>query len=135
MVFLKYSTSAALGLLYFSLIGGFSAPKIVKVLDSTSYLTQDIARTWQRLNETFEMVIDCLESEDSLKVGEKGWKAVIKVRLLHSKVRLKILSGNWSASEYGLPINQEDMMATLLAFSINVLDSIKKIGAPLSREV
>lgn len=37
-VFLRYAQSAAFGLLYFSLIGGFSAPKIVKVLDSTGYI-------------------------------------------------------------------------------------------------
>ena len=47
-VFLRHFASAGLGLLYFSLIGGFSAPKIVKVLSSTSYLTENEEKTWKR---------------------------------------------------------------------------------------
>jgi hypothetical protein len=33
---------------------------------------------------------------------------------------------------YGLPINQEDMVATLLSFSINVLTAIKKVVGTLA---
>ena len=33
LVFYRYYGAAAMGLLYFSLIGGFSAPKIIKVLE------------------------------------------------------------------------------------------------------
>ena len=80
-LFFRYSTSAAMGLLYFSLIGGLSAPKIVKVLDSTSYMTQNEDRTWLRLNETLQMVIDALDSPEALKPGNAGWAAVLKVNL------------------------------------------------------
>ena len=80
-VFFRYSSSAAMGLLYFSLIGGLSAPKILKVLDSTSYMTKHEDQTWLRLNETLQMVIDCLDSPDALKPGHAGWKAVLKVRI------------------------------------------------------
>ena len=136
-MFLKHASASMLGLLYFSLIGGFSAPKIVKVLDSTRYLTEHEKRTWRRLNETFDMVLACLETASALTVGGEGWKAVLRVRLLHSSVRIRILSSSssssspsssWDSEKDGLPINQEDMMATLLAFSVNVLDSIKKVN-------
>jgi hypothetical protein len=133
-VFLKYSTSSAMGLMYFSLIGGFSAPKIVKVLDETGYLTKtspDV--TWRRLNETFSMVIACLLEDDALHVGKKGWLHVLSVRLLHSRVRRRIMSSNkggWDMKTYGVPINQEDMLGTLLSFSINVIETIERIGAP-----
>ena len=138
-VFLRHFASAGLGLLYFSLIGGFSAPKIVKVLSSTSYLTENEARTWKRLNETFEMVVDCVCDDDAMRVGGKGWCSVLRVRLLHSHVRAMLLgrkgSNSWDSELYGLPINQEDMLATLMAFSINVLDSIEKIEGPFSLSV
>ena len=225
-VFLKHSGSAALGLMYVSLIGGFAAPKITKVLDATAYMTKYKDATWRRMNETFEMVIDCIDSVDSLEVGKRGFNSVLKVRFLHSRVRLNLLGkikspwassskslttkitevGNfgvnhvhdgapgfcpynmqsfhassrssdianddrlidgvttstipigitsithksydstdsefnsevsseiikvhkpvWDSAEYGLPINQEDMMATLLSFSVNVLDTIEKM--------
>jgi hypothetical protein len=142
LVFFRHTTPALMGLLYFSLIGGFSAPKIVKVLDETKYLTAGLDRTWRRLNETLEMVFDALESPDALVIGNNGWKSVVKVRLLHSAVRLKLLAKDisrentsmlmWDSKTYGLPINQEDMMATLLSFSVNVLESIENVGCALS---
>ena len=135
-VFLRHFASAGLGLLYFSLIGGFSAPKIVKVLSSTSYLTENEERTWRRLNETFEMVVDCICDDDALRIGGKGWCSVLRVRLLHSHVRAMLLgkkgSNSWDSQFYGIPINQEDMLATLMAFSINVLDSVEKIEGAFS---
>lgn len=131
-VFLRYASSAALGLLYVSLVGGFAAPKIVKVLDSTSYLTKNEDNTFRRLNETLEMVIDCMDNEDCLQPGQIGWTSVLKVRLLHSSVRRKLLSKEWDSTSYGLPINQEDLMATLLSFSVNVLYSMRVLGAQLS---
>ena len=74
------------------------------------------------------MVVDCLEDDNSLDVGSPGWLSCIRVRLIHSHVRAMLLSrATWDSREYGKPINQEDMMGTLLAFSVNVLDSIEKI--------
>ena len=135
LVYLRYSTSCSLGLMYFSLVGGFSAPKIVKVLDETGYLTRSGRdETWRRLNETIEMVLDCMCTDDGLEVGEVGWWSVLKVRLMHSRVRHRLLARSgaraWDAGTFGQPINQEDMMGTLCSFSINVLLSIQKTGAP-----
>ena len=135
LCFLKHPGPAAFGLLYFSLIGGFSAPKIVKVLDATAYMTtQKYDNTWRRLNETFEMVVDCLEDPEGLKPGRSGWKSVLRVRFLHTRVRLGILGrGTWDAAQYGLPINQEDMVGTLLSFSSNVLETIQRMTGRLTR--
>jgi hypothetical protein len=121
--------------MYFSLVGGFSAPKIIKVLDETGYLTRsDRDETWRRLNETIEMVLDCVCRDDGLEVGEAGWWAVLKVRMMHSRVRRRLLARSgaraWDAETYGVPINQEDMMGTLLSFSVNVIRSIQRTGAP-----
>ena len=136
LCFLKHPGPAAFGLLYYSLIGGFSAPKIVKTLDATAYMTtQNYDRTWRRLNETFEMVVDCLEDPDGLQPGRAGWKSVLRVRFLHSRVRLGILSRDtpWDAAQYGLPINQEDMVGTLLSFSTNVVETIQRMTGRLTR--
>jgi hypothetical protein len=136
MCYLKHSVPAALGLLYHSLIEGFSAPKMVKVLDTTAYLTsQNYDRTWRRINETIEMVVACLDGSDALKPGLPGWKAVLRVRFLHTKVRLGLLRrGKWNEEQNGLPINQEDMVATQLAFSTNVLDAVQFMTGRLTRQ-
>eukprot|EP00596_Hydrurales_sp_CCMP1899_P006912 CAMPEP_0119047468 /NCGR_PEP_ID=MMETSP1177-20130426/53275_1 /TAXON_ID=2985 /ORGANISM="Ochromonas sp, Strain CCMP1899" /LENGTH=398 /DNA_ID=CAMNT_0007022107 /DNA_START=222 /DNA_END=1415 /DNA_ORIENTATION=+ len=210
-VFLKHAGLAGLGLLYVSLIGGFAAPKIGKVLDATSYMTKDPDRTFKRLLETFEMVVDCVDEDDALKRGNRGFNSVVKVRFLHSRIRLHLLKksrkrnnldaedtvdlqsggcpfhqgyhasskntenqnrkealktsdlkdidtstkdnketvatvdsgqntvsgrSEWNTKDYGFPINQEDMVATLLSFSIIVLDVIEDFSVPgsLNRE-
>lgn len=64
--------------------------------------------------------------------GSIGWKMAIHVRVLHAKVRFALLQRQgkrkWDLEEYGIPINQEDMSATLLAFSVNVLVGIDLIS-------
>ena len=76
---------------------------------------------------------------DSLFDGGDGWKAALHVRVLHAKVRRRLMqrqgSKRWNVESLGVPINQEDMAATLLAFSINTLYGVEFIaGAQLSRQ-
>jgi ER-bound oxygenase mpaB/B'/Rubber oxygenase, catalytic domain len=218
-IFLKYHGSAALGLFYVSLVGGFGAPKITKVLDATLYMTKHRDATFKRMTETLEMIIDCVDTDGSLRPGSKGFSSVLKVRFLHSRVRLTLLgklrgfrdakityqhdddaaggcpfnqgfhesarivsqgsssvsvisssefsntvsssSGDgstssshssvagaepssvkpkdisapeksytrpvWDSQYYGMPINQEDMMVTLLTFSVEVLRTVERL--------
>ncbi|KAL3757686.1 hypothetical protein ACHAWU_004471 [Discostella pseudostelligera] len=78
----------------------------------------------------------------SLRPGGPGWEAALRVRVLHAKVRRLLQSkktgsngqstSRWDIDINGTPINQEDMAATLLAFSVNVLVGIEIIsGQPL----
>jgi hypothetical protein len=70
----------------------------------------------------------------SLRPGGSGWEAALRVRVLHAKVRRSLLKSKkrWDIDKNGIPINQEDMAATLLAFSVNVLVGIEIIsGQPL----
>ena len=62
--------------------------------------------------------------------------------VLHAKVRRSLLQSKkadeepaWDVEQNGVPINQEDMAATLLAFSMNVLMGIEIVcGRPLPEE-
>merc|ERR1711871_23432 len=155
--FLQHAFPAGLVLLHLSLIGGFSAPKIDKVLTSTGYLTRAGPAAYRRVLETYQMVAHCLadrslqvwkdeedgktadEPESCRKAGE-GWEAVIRVRLLHALVRRRLLSScslhgddqnqnrSWDKELNGIPINQEDLSATLLSFSYNVLFGLRTLG-------
>lgn len=54
----------------------------------------------------------------SLHPGGSGWAAVLRVRLLHSAVRTRLMGqSDWDKDAWGVPINQEDLLVTQLAFS------------------
>jgi hypothetical protein len=69
---------------------------------------------------------------DALLPGGIGWKTALHVRFLHAKVRFDILNrqgkNKWNTDKFGVPINQEDMAATTLAFSTNVLIGVDLIA-------
>ena len=132
-VFLQYSFPSLLSLLYFSLLGGFSAPLITRVLDETGYLTKSSKDAiWRRLNETLDMVVRCMGS-GAMEPDGDGFRAALRVRMVHCRVRHRLLQKGWAKGDSdGLPLNVEDMLATLLSFSSNVLHTIKSsCGAPL----
>ena len=145
LVFLAYLAPIGLSLYYRSLVPGFSISKIAAVLQATGYLAPPSTRerVQARLEDTGAFLAACLAAEgdggdpnaSSLLPGGAGWKAALRVRVLHAKVRRALLhKKTWKAAELGIPINQEDMAATLLAFSTNALWGCEMIlGRPLPR--
>jgi hypothetical protein len=134
-VFLAYTPAASLALYYRSLVAGFSIPKIAAVIRATAYLAPPSRpdQALQRLLDTGELISVCMGiGVDSILPKGLGWKTAIYVRVLHAKVRHALLrragSNPWDVGKWGIPINQEDMSATLLAFSVNVLDGIDIIA-------
>lgn len=64
-----------------------------------------------------------------------GFRSVIKVRMLHSHVRIRLLqSDKFDKKEYGVPINQEDLLATLGAFSVACIWSMERMKIYISQE-
>jgi hypothetical protein len=58
-----------------------------------------------------------------------GWKMAVRVRLVHAHVRrMLVRSPHWNESAWGLPINQADMAATSLSFSVSVLFATRIMG-------
>ena len=144
-VFLAYAPVAGCALFYRSLTGGFSIPQIVEVLVATKYLIptggarsdRDKQRTMERLIDTGGMLACCFAptadvdhlsmlASSALRPKGRGWVACLRVRALHAKVRRSLLKSNrWNSEKNGVPINQEDLCGTLLAFSVNVLTGIE----------
>lgn len=139
-VFLAYMPAIGLSLYYRSLVPGFSIPPLAHVLKSTGYLAPPSPRLrmQERLEDTFALLAQGLTQLDALRpVTGEGWKACLRVRFLHAKVRRAILAKKgerrWDSDSLGIPINEEDMAATLLAFSFNSLLGVETIlGFPLS---
>ncbi|KAG0340245.1 hypothetical protein BG004_006490 [Podila humilis] len=122
-VYWKYVLYISHALLHFSLAGGFSIPKITKVLNSTGYLNGN--RTKERVLDTNQFLLDVVHSTESLSpgFGHTGWESIIQVRFLHAGVRSRLSkisrahSKYYNVEEHGIAINQEDLLATLFSFS------------------
>jgi ER-bound oxygenase mpaB/B'/Rubber oxygenase, catalytic domain len=155
-VFLRYMIPAVISLYYRSLVAGFSIPKIAAVIQSTAYLAPPSTpeQVAFRIVDTFALLSSCMRDISNLvdvsnlstnsdtpisssssgeqKPPREAWHICLYVRILHAKVRRLLLKRKgikaWNTSQYGIPINQEDMSATLLAFSRNTLWGIELLG-------
>ena len=92
--------------------------------------------------------------EQVLAIGSEGWRQSIKVRQIHTLVRQNLLrgkgnaakgvipnadqhhnpDGSWNSAYWGIPINQTDMIATHLQFSLLIMRGLRLLGARISTE-
>lgn len=130
-VFLRAGLLGGIALGLCSLVHGYAAPAGNKPLAFSGRLTE---RADRRLAETGKFVTAVTEA-DGLKLGALGWRSVLRVRLMHAQVRRLLLdSGRWSFDEWSHPINQQDMLATILLFSCVFIDGIRKLGVHVTVE-
>lgn len=92
-------------------LGGYQASAFNKTLLLTGALTKGPTR---RLAETLRWALDST-AEGGMRRFGAGFKSTVRVRLIHALVRRHV-SGlpSWQLRDWGLPINQIDMAATLL---------------------
>ena len=122
-LFGRCGPSICLSLMCASLPSAYAAAKGVQVLQMTARLKTDPTR---RIGETAQMIIDVL-APGGLAPNGLGIRAAQKVRLMHAAVRNLISrSSRWN-SDWGQPINQEDLAGTLMTFSWIVLESLRKL--------
>ncbi len=86
--------------------------------------------TRKRLEETGSFVFGVLNPKQ-WKMSEAGipiaMLRILKVRLMHASIRFFTLHHQtWNAKDWGLPVNQEDMAGTNLAFSYIVIVGMRK---------
>ena len=74
---------------------------------------------------------------NALQRNQIGFKSALKVRLMHAYSRAAIQkTPGWSNELWGAPINQGDMVATNLGFSIVFMEGLKRVGlSPTNNEI
>lgn len=113
-----------------ALMGGYLLSGFNQALVLTGALNKGAS---QRIAETGKWWMDCTAS-DGLRRGAPGWRSSIEVRLVHAMVRRHLPSRpEWDVAEYGLPVNQIDMVATYLAFGPIMLLGVRAMGIPVTR--
>lgn len=122
-----YSPMMGLIRLYGALTAGFSFPRMNATLVKTGLLSND-RRSFRRLVETASLIHDCM-TPGGLVPGAIGWKSVIEIRIRHALVRSRLRK----IEQDGVPINQADMIATIMAFQVVTVIGMTKFGVHLSR--
>ena len=108
-----------------SLPHGYASPGGNKPLALSGRLVEQAPR---RLSETSRFLhAVCLPG--GIRRDAEGFAICVKVRVMHARVRrLLRQSGKWQTRAWGEPINQHDMVATTMLFSIVLLDGLRKLG-------
>ena len=124
-VFAEHGPEILMLLCCYSLPSSYAARKGVQVLHQTAYLAK---RPNRRLFETAQMIVDVM-SPGGLDAGGRGVRTAQKVRLMHAAIRHLIQTNPdavWDRQELGMPINQEDLLGTLMTFTWLILDGLLK---------
>ncbi|MGU3499513.1 oxygenase MpaB family protein [Mycobacterium sp. C31M] len=94
-----------------SLLGGYQFSGFNKTLVRTGALEKGSNK---RFAETMQWAMDVI-SENGMDPHGAGYRSTLRVRLIHALVRRHVASmPDWRGDDWGVPINQTDMAATLV---------------------
>ncbi|WP_158860945.1 oxygenase MpaB family protein [Lunatibacter salilacus] len=125
------------GTLYLTLLGFYSLPYSYAFADGAQVLVRSkriMEDVGKRLTETAFFVLECFRP--ALFIGDdQSVLSLAKVRLIHAFSRFFIQNhaSDWDP-EWGIPINQEDLLQTNLVFGFLVMRSMRKIGLTVPQE-
>jgi hypothetical protein len=130
-VFMTTAVPAVLVMLCKALTEGYAAPSMAKVLNLSGDLS---AYPKHRLMGTLQLLLN-VSTPGSFEPGGAGIVSGLEMRLLHAGVRANVAPAVMGAEKlaefratYGEPINQEDMIGTILGFSLLVIDGLRALG-------
>lgn len=122
--FYRYAPANLMGFALQGFIGeNSSASGVVEVLVRTGgFSTRVLLR---RLLETFQFVLQATKSLEAIKPGGEGHITTVRVRLLHSSVRQRIMKlvksrpDYFDVGKYGVPVNKLDSIHSITTFACN----------------
>ncbi len=129
----RYGPEIMLVLCCSSLPFDYANKRAVPVLYQTGFLSE---RPNLRVAQTAQMIVDVM-SPDGLERTGRGVRSAQKVRLMHAAVRSMILtdpSVAWDKETLGVPINQADLLYTLMSFTVIVLQGLRRLELPYSQQ-
>ena len=130
-VFLKHASSAAVAMLASSLPRGYAAPCLCEILS----ISRDLQKhPFQRLMGVIQLLVN-VSNPGSFEADGKAIVTAQKLRLLHAGIRTLVPRFRPGYEEkYGVPVNHEDMLATIMGFSYLVIAGIRRLDLPLSAQ-
>lgn len=147
-VFHLYGLEMACSLYFASLPMSYAVVPAAEALARTSDLATNSLN--RRIAETGQMMVDVLavDGPDLLRPGSRGYATCRGVRLMHAVARALIRAEDeqaraegatddprlWDTDELGEPLNQEMMLATILAFSYVAWIALERFGVSLDSD-
>jgi uncharacterized protein YndB with AHSA1/START domain len=142
-LFLDWGTLVYASLVCAALPETYTFPSLARLLDYTGGLDLSAVYVRRRLNFTMRMVFDIM-NQGGLRAGGTGVLAVQRIRIIHAVIRLlaerrfdtssrlSAISGVTRPAGDGRPINQAELLYTLMTFSHVVLRSFESFGCKLT---
>ena len=133
-LFAEYLPQFGLALWMASIPAGYAGAKDAVVLERTAQL---VSHPKRRFLETGQFVLDVM-TKGGLDADGAGAADIRHVRLMHAAVRHMLRHetdqhalGGWDPA-FGVPLNQEALLATQFTFSVVGLRSLKRFGVHVS---
>jgi ribosomal protein S28E/S33 len=122
--FYRYAPANLMGFALQGFVGENSAASgVVEVLIRTGgFSTRVLLR---RLLETFQFLLEATQSLEAIKPGGDGHITTVRVRLLHSSVRQRIMKlvesrpDYFDVQKFGVPVNKLDSIHSITTFACN----------------
>ncbi len=131
-VFRTHIFPATVILLASSLPRGYSAPCLSRVLTLSNNLGQ---HPYKRLMGVVQLIVNVSSHLHRHHDDGRILLTAQKLRLLHAGIRSLVLEHRPQFHErYGVPVNHEDMLATIMGFSFLVIEGLDRLGVGLSEE-
>lgn len=123
----RYAPQLVVGMLCASLTTCYVCVDASRVLGLSQRLND---YGYRRIMETAQFVLDIFD-EGALEPTGYGMRSIQKIRLLHATIRYHVRQDpRWSPT-WGVPVNQEDMVMTMLTNSILGLQALERLGVDL----
>jgi hypothetical protein len=101
----------------------------VKVLTFSTRMASD---PYRRVGETAQFVL-AVTAPQGMSAQGKGIRKIQKVRLLHAAIRHLVgNSDRWDTESWGVPVNQDALVGTLMSFSVVVTRALERLGVKVS---
>uniref|UniRef100_A5WH51 ER-bound oxygenase mpaB/mpaB'/Rubber oxygenase catalytic domain-containing protein n=1 Tax=Psychrobacter sp. (strain PRwf-1) TaxID=349106 RepID=A5WH51_PSYWF len=120
-----------------ALMAGYSIPALSLPLIKTGSLVHDaLARLYRTYGYMMAVSEHPKVTDDAtvLAIGGEAWRQTIRVRQLHSFIRKGLIKDGWDSEYWAQPVNQSDMIATHLQFSLLISRGLKWLGARITDE-
>jgi hypothetical protein len=114
-----------------SLPQAYASAHGARVLVQTQGMTKHVN---QRIFETAQFLFDAID-EGALAPGGRGIRSAQRVRLMHAGIRHLLRARKdppWDSARLGVPVNQEDLVGTLMTFSVIPLEALALLGEQVS---
>lgn len=127
----RYPILQSLILQSISLMGGYVVPGLTLPLLKTGSLTHSVV---PRLARTL-LFAGAVTYPYGMDLQQAGFQQAVRVRLIHTWVRQQLRQDStWDQATYGVPINQSDLIATNMTFSLLVIYGLRLFGSRLTSQ-